>query len=127
LKLNLQKHKFFLQSSATNNCMVHLYSICSLSIVDPSYNSLELTRGALQRNFRFVYSQKRNCAAQTQFPHSCVCSDLYVHTIGPSVHLFSCMQQKRQTDGGNIKIAHRNMNVGIGIVAAQFLFRIFGM
>ncbi len=36
--------------------------------------------------------------------------DLYILTIGP--HIF--MQQNRQTDCGNIYIAHRNMNVGIG-------------
>jgi hypothetical protein len=38
--------------------------------------------------------------------------------ISPPIFL----QQNRQTNRGNIKIAHRNMNVGFKTVAAQFLF-----
>jgi hypothetical protein len=45
-------------------------------------------------------------------------SDLYVPLIGPPVF----MQQNRHTDRGNIKIAHRNVNVGIENEAAQFHF-----
>ncbi len=37
-------------------------------------------------------------------------SDLYIPTIGPPILL----QQNRQTDRGNIEIAHRFMNIGTG-------------
>jgi hypothetical protein len=59
-------------------------------------------------------------------------SDLYIATLGPPIFL----QQNRQTDQRNIKIAHRNMNVGIGTVAKkiavqflswEYLVRIFGI
>jgi hypothetical protein len=71
------------------------------------------------KNFRFLYSEERNCAASLPifyFFHIHVCY-LYIPTIGLPVSL----QQNRQTDRGNIKIAHRNMNVGVGTEAAQFL------
>jgi hypothetical protein len=43
---------------------------------------------------RIMYSQKRNCAAQSQFPHLCACERSIYSTIGPSIFL----QQNRQTD-----------------------------
>ncbi len=71
--------------------------------------------------FPFMYSQKRNCAASL-FPkqnynvlspdsyiHISV-RDLYISRIGLSILL----QPNMWTDPGNIKIAHRHMNVEIG-------------
>jgi hypothetical protein len=83
------------------------------------------------KEFEFMYSQKRNCAASipSSLSHIHVSvSDLYIPTFGPPIFL----QQNRQTDQRYIFIAFRNMNVGIGTVAAQFLsweylFLVFGI
>ncbi len=45
-------------------------------------------------------------------------SDLYIPIIGLPI----LQQENRCTNRGNIKIAHRHVNVEIGTEAAQFLF-----
>ncbi len=44
---------------------------------------------------------------QSQFPHSYVC-ERFIYSQDRSTYF---LQQNRQTDGGNIQIAHRHMNI----------------
>jgi hypothetical protein len=69
----------------------------------------------IAKKFQFIYFQKKElCGLSPHFHIQVSVSDLYIPTIGPPIFL----KQNRQTDPGIIKIAHRNMNVGIGTVAA---------
>jgi hypothetical protein len=78
--------------------------------------SATVRRVLQRRNIETNIPIKGNERPQCQFPHSCVC-DRYIPTIG----LFIVIQENMWTDHGNIKIAHRYMNVEIGTEAALFL------
>ncbi len=77
---------------------------------------------ALQRHntkIRNTYSQERNCGySHNSYIYVCV-SDLY--TI-PLIGLPILLQENKWAERGNISIAHRHMNVEIGIEAAAIPF-----
>ncbi len=65
-----------------------------------------------------MYSFSGNSAASAQFPHSCV-YERFIQSQDRSTYF---LQQNRQTDPGNILIAHRRMNVEIRTETPIFLF-----
>ncbi len=60
------------------------------------------------RIYEFPEKELRSLSSNS-YIHVSVC-DLYIPRIGPHIWL----QQNRQTDSGNIKIAHRYLSKGIG-------------
>jgi hypothetical protein len=110
--------------------MVHLYNIvCRLS----TPNSLELAI-ALQRNLDLSIPRKGTARPQTQFPHSCVCSDLYIHTIGPPIYLHAAEYADQWWEYINRTQKHecKNRDCGrgvpfMGIYVYNFRYSIFAV
>ena len=66
----------------------------------------------------YVFPEKELRGLSSNFHIHVSVRDLYIPRIDP--HIF--LQQNRQTDFGNIYIAHRHTNVEIGTAARTFSF-----
>ncbi len=79
-----------------------------------------LTEIRTAKKFRFMYSQQRNCAASVPVStFMCVC-DRSIYSHDRSTY-FPCSRVAEPSWELYMYIAHRNMNAGIGTIAAQFL------
>ncbi len=74
-----------------------------------------------KENTIYVFPEKKLRDLSPNFRIHVSVSDLHIPTIRPPIFL----QQNRQTDHGNTKIAQRNTKVGPGNEAAQFHFSEF--
>ncbi len=81
------------------------------------WNGFSLRRVHCREILIYVFPEKE-LRGLSPFHINASMSVLYITTFGPPIFL----QQNRQTDQGNLYIAHGNMNVGIGTAAAQVPF-----
>jgi hypothetical protein len=84
---------------------------------NPPCNRVNATK--LQQNRIYVFPKELR-GLIPNFHIQVSVSDLYIPRIGP--HIF-----QRQTDHGNISIAHRHMNEAAQFLFKEYLFLIFGI